>query len=58
MVNKFLLKTPLLLLMGGLLLTACSDDDTKKGLGGLEEEESQFGKANDVFAASEWFPGS
>ena len=57
MVNKFLLKTPLLLLMGGLLLTACSDDDTKKGLGGLEEEENQFGKANDVFAASEWFPG-
>ena len=57
--NKFLLKSSLLLMMSGTLLTACSDNDDTLGqvLGTLEEEESQFGKANDVFTAAEWYPG-
>jgi len=51
-----------------LLLTACSKDDDNAGdneasketsqeLGKLIEGESQFGKANDVFSAEEWYPG-
>ncbi len=57
--NKFLLKSSLLLMMSCPLLTACSDNDDTNGkaLGTLEEEESQFGKANDVFTAAEWYPG-
>ena len=45
-------------MLGGLCLMSCSDDDNAgKNLGELEEEESQFGKANEVFTASEWYPG-
>ena len=39
------------------LLTACSDDDGNAGLGDLVEGEVQFGKANEVFSAEEWYPG-
>ena len=57
--NRFLQTSSLLLMMSCTLLTACSDNDDILGqtLGTLEEEESQFGKANDVFTAAEWYPG-
>ena len=38
------------------LLTACTDDENT-GLGNLVDGEDQFGKANDVFSAAEWYPG-
>ena len=37
-------------------LTACTDDENT-GLGNLVDGEDQFGKANDVFSAAEWYPG-
>ncbi len=40
------------------LLSACSDDDDNKvDLGQLDKAEEVFGKANEVFTASEWYPG-
>ena len=40
------------------VLSACSDsDDNKQDLGSLTQNESEFGKANDVFTAEEWYPG-
>jgi len=40
------------------LCAACSDSDDKvTGLGPLETEEQDFGKATGNFTAEEWFPG-
>jgi len=39
------------------LLSACSDDNDNSGLGDLTPADEQFGKANDVFSAEEWYPG-
>ena len=45
-------------MLAATLVTACSDDDaTSSGLDPLIPEESEFGKANDVFTAEEWYPG-
>ena len=58
MVNNIFQKSSLLFLIGSLTLVACNDDNTGgNSIGELEEEESQFGKANDVFTAAEWYPG-
>ena len=58
MVNNIFQKSSLLFLIGSLTLVACNDDNNGgNSLGELEEEESQFGKANDVFTAAEWYPG-
>ena len=47
-----------LLLLGLLVLpmASCSDDENVVNNDKLKDE-SQFGKANDVFEASEWYPG-
>lgn len=50
------------MLLAAPLLAACSDDDVdtteKEGsLGDLVSGDSEFGKANDVFTAEEWYPG-
>ena len=40
------------------VLSACSDsNDNKQDLGSLTQNVSEFGKANDVFTAEEWYPG-
>ena len=39
------------------VLTACNDSDDLTDLGQLTPEESDFGKANEVFTAAEWYPG-
>ncbi len=43
------------------LLTACSSDDNETAnvdpLGPLVPADDEFGKANDVFTADEWYPG-
>ena len=58
MVNvKNLTKLTCLGVLATAMLTACSDDNTSDNLGPLTPEESQFGKANDVFSAAEWYPG-
>ena len=58
MFYKFLQKSSVLLMMGAAVLVSCSDDDdNKENLGELTPAESQFGKANDVFTAAEWYPG-
>jgi len=38
------------------MLVSCSDNDDDIN-NNLEPAENQFGKANDVFTASEWYPG-
>ena len=57
MVHNLSSKYLLLLLAGGIAFAACSDDNASTSLGELEEEENQFGVANDVFSADEWYPG-
>ena len=45
----------LLLLAAAVVLAGCKDDNDASGLGPLVPEESEFGKANEVFSAEEWF---
>ncbi|MBQ9362532.1 MAG: hypothetical protein IJT97_03820 [Bacteroidaceae bacterium] len=40
-----------------LFFASCSSEDADEGLGTLVEGETQFGVANDVFSAEEWYPG-
>ena len=47
----------LLLLAAAVVLAGCKDDNDASGLGPLVPEESEFGKANEVFSAEEWYPG-
>ena len=52
-------KTILYLLLGVVsfgMLVSCSDDDNPSNEN-LEPAENAFGKGNDVFTASEWYPG-
>ena len=52
------LKITLIGLLATSLTAACTDDDdATNDLGPLTPESSQFGKANDVFSAEEWYPG-
>ena len=44
-------------LIAAPLLTACSDENEENSLGELTPVETDFGKANDVFTESEWYPG-
>jgi len=56
--HKHSLKMGAAILMAAPLLASCSDDDTSTvSLGELTQVESQFGKANSVFSADEWYPG-
>ena len=43
--------------LAALTLVGCADDDNKNTLGPLIPKDSQFGKANEVFTADEWYPG-
>lgn len=50
------------LVMAGIMsltvVTSCSDDDNNAAdLGSLTPADNNFGKANDVFTAEEWYPG-
>ncbi len=57
MKNK-LTQFSIIAMLAAPLLSACSDDDdNKQDLGELAIAENVFGKANDVFSASEWYPG-
>ena len=48
----------IVVMLAAPLLSACSDDDDNKvDLGQLDKAEEVFGKANEVFTASEWYPG-
>ena len=56
MVMKRTMKIMMLGIAASSLLVSCSDDD-KPSNENLVTEESAFGKGNDVFTASEWYPG-
>ena len=45
-------------IMSLTVVTSCSDDDNNAAdLGSLTPADNNFGKANDVFTAEEWYPG-
>ena len=50
-------KTTLTALLAVALFSSCADDNEAENLGPLIPEESEFGKANEVFSAEEWYPG-
>ena len=51
-------KFAIVALLAAPVVTACSDDDDNKtDLGTLTPADNNFGQANDVFSADEWYPG-
>ena len=61
MTNKTLYHLSLAAYISAGCLSSCSDDDSTADnsidLGGLQQEQSAFGKANEAFTAEEWMPG-